>query len=116
MDLLVNRGPLVIPAHDTVLRELLRDYAQSLVQADAATCLAWPYGYGQFTDGTPITGEQRRYYLERIWADPDHAGSPFEPGFASRHYRGSRSVYALHQPLPRSLRWLRRMMRGIFRA
>ena len=112
-DLLAHRPPIVVPTHDAILHELLCDYVQSLAQAGAATCQAWPYGYGQFTDGTPVTAEQRRYYLERVWADSAHAGNPFEPGFASRHHRGLRSVYALHQPLPRALRRLRHWMRKI---
>lgn len=108
-DLLVNRPPLVIPAQSAVLRELLNAYAARLRDCGLATCLRWPFTYASFLDGKRITPAHRDYYLQRVWDAPESTGSPFDPSFQCRGCRGLKSLYAVDHPLPRLLRWARRL-------
>jgi len=110
-DLLVNRPPLVIPSDGDVLREILCDYAARFESAGTDVCLSWTYLYGFFTDGKLVVDSHRKYYLDRVWHDPDHRGSPFDPAFCTRSYHGLKSVYNFNSPLPRLTRFIRRCFR-----
>ncbi|HEY4302458.1 MAG TPA: hypothetical protein VGM73_16420 [Candidatus Didemnitutus sp.] len=112
-DLLANRPPIVLPAEGDLLRGLLREYADRLEQAGATGCLRWPYAYGFFTDGKPVTDVHRHYFLERAWDDTDHAGEPFDPCFTTRHCRGLKAVYAVDHLRPRAVRRLNRWLRRL---
>lgn len=110
-DFLVNRPPLVFPAEGEVLREVLRDYAERLAAAGTALCLSWPYLYATFADHKSVKASHRKYYLDRVWQDPDHRGSPFDPAFTTRSCRGLKSLYNFDHPLSRAIRFLRRWLR-----
>lgn len=110
-DFLVNRPPLVIAAESTILREILRDYAACLAGSGAAVCLRWTYVYASFTDGKQIKASHRQYYLDRVWADLDHNGGPFDPAFTTRSHYGLKSVYNFDHPLSRAIRRIRLWLR-----
>jgi hypothetical protein len=109
-ELLANRCPLVVPAETELMRELLRDYAGRQREAGAEECRRWSYGYRHFSDGKRITAEHRKYYLDRVWHDPDHRGNVFTPEFVTKNYRGLKSVHALDRWLTRSIRMMRRLV------
>jgi hypothetical protein len=45
-------------------QELVRDYAHSVLRNGAQAYAALPYGFGSFTDGTPVPALARRLYRE----------------------------------------------------
>jgi len=64
-----------------VIVALAEDYGRALEAAGAAACMDLGYGFSAFTDGRPISIEQRSYFRDRMWelAAPD--ADPFDPAF-----------------------------------
>lgn len=111
-DHLAIRPPIAVRADSPALHTLLERYLAALAAAPRSNPA--PYRFGHFTDGQPITSEHRRFFLARVWHNPDRTGSPFSPEFRTRDYHGLRSVYARETPQARAMRALWRIARRAF--
>jgi hypothetical protein len=104
-DYLVFADWLRFPAPPELTAKL-QSYATELALAGADSFERQPYGFGRFTDGTPVTSFHRAFYRERIFRRQKEEGSPFSPNFRAGPYQGWRSLYRAGGRLPRAVRKL----------
>lgn len=90
--------PLAPGTDATIIAELGRRYRDALVAAGHEDCRRWPYGFGAFSSGRPITLPMRREWYERLMAGATSAGAPFDH---PEWFRGPRYVeWKRYVPLP----------------
>jgi len=72
-------GRPVLPQTDrSIIAETGRNYRQNLLDNQWEVCRPWPYGFSQFSNGTPIPLPLRRQYYEGFKKGQFQNGSPFE--------------------------------------
>ena len=90
--------PLAPGTDATIIAEIGQRYRDELAAADHEKCRSWPYGFGAFATGRPITLPMRREWYERIQSGTAPAGSPFDH---PEWFRGPRYVeWKRYVPLP----------------
>jgi hypothetical protein len=72
-----------------IVAEIGRTYRDALATAGHEESRRWPYGFGTFTNGRPITLPMRRQWYERVMAGGAPAASPFHH---PEWFRGPRYV------------------------
>ncbi|HSH94766.1 MAG TPA: hypothetical protein VK968_11520 [Roseimicrobium sp.] len=72
-----------------LLKELIRSYGRILEDCHVATTRKWPYTWGHFPDGTPISGDIRRQLLKECTPSGRAAdANPFlDPSWLARQKR-----------------------------
>jgi hypothetical protein len=81
--------PLAPGTDDSIIAEIGRRYRDELAAAGYEECRRWPYGFGTFASGRPITLPMRREWYERVMAGVTSAASPFDH---PEWFRGPRYV------------------------
>jgi len=90
--------PLAPGTDAALIAEIGRRYRDALAAAGYAESRRWPYGFGAFAGGRPITLPMRREWYERVMAGTAPAGSPFDH---PEWFRGPRYVeWKRFVPLP----------------
>jgi len=70
--------PLAADTDRRVIAEIGLAYRDALRAAGYEESRRWPYGFGSFTNGRPVTGPMRRDYFRRLMAGCSGSGSPFD--------------------------------------
>lgn len=70
--------PVAADTEPGIIAELGIAYRDALLAAGYEECRRWPYGYGTFAMGRPITEPMRRDYFDRLARGAADAGSPFD--------------------------------------
>ena len=89
---------------------LLKAYADTLVACGSAQYRNRPYGFSTFSDGRPISPEQRRIFAAEFWNAIPTDADPFDPTFTTPRFRGRDSLYRYHEFWVRAARALRRAL------
>lgn len=90
--------PLAPGTDGSIIAEIGRRYRDALADAGHEDCRRWPYGFGTFASGRPITLPMRREWYERVMAGATSAASPFDH---PEWFRGPRYVeWKRYVPLP----------------
>ncbi len=98
------------------MKILLQDYADRLAAAGHAECHAWPYGFGAFADGEPVTPGHREYFKQRFFRRIGPDSDPFDPQTKLPGGDGLRSLRKFNHPVSRLVRRIKSMARGILDA
>lgn len=98
------------------MKILLRDYAAKLAAAGHAECHAWPYGFGAFADGEPVTPGHREYFKQRFFRRIGPDADPFDPRAKLPGGEGLKSLRNFGHPVSRLVRRIKSMARGILAA
>lgn len=106
-DRLTGRMQTNFPDPNVPVLALLARYAALLHECGRAECRRWPYGYGAFTDGTPVTPAHRRYFKQRLFGQLPGDADPFDPALRVPGLTGLKSLYHAGHPVTRTIRRLR---------
>ena len=101
--------PLAPGTDASIIPEIGRRYRDALAAAGLEECRRWPYGFGTFSSGGPITLPMRREWYQQVMAGVTSAASPFDH---PEWFRGPRYVeWKRYVPLPVK-RFLHKLIRS----
>ncbi len=106
-DRLTGRMQTNFPDPNALVLGLLARYAALLHECGRTACRRWSYGYGAFTDGTPVTAAHRRYFKQRLFGHLPENADPFDPELRVPGLTGLKSLYHAGHPVTRTIRRLR---------